>query len=443
MKITSDRRGKGGWDDVLADEAGLVAPGGEWRSQLWETAERQFNAAADCLALEPEIRARLLEPRRSLTVNFPVRRDDGQVETFTGYRVQHTLTMGPTKGGVRYAPAVSLGECAALAMWMTFKCALLGLPFGGAKGGVRCDPNRLSADELERITRRYAAEIFPIIGPDRDVPAPDMATGEREMAWFMDTYSQQVGHPVPEIVTGKPVVLGGTVGRQAATGLGVVACIRSVLEHLGWELAGQRVAIQGFGNVGAVVAQALHAGGVTLVGLGDVTGGVVEPDGLDLQAVIDWVAEHRFLRGFPGGRHVGRHEIVETPCDILIPAAVEHQITEDNAASVSCRLVVEAANGPTTPAADTILAERGILVVPDLLANAGGVTVSYYEWVQDQQKYFWDAEDIADRLAERLDHGLERVIEAAGRLDVGWRTAAFTVGLERVAEAARLRAIYP
>ena len=299
MKIDVDRRGTGGWDDVLADEAGLVAPGGEWRSRLWQTAERQFNAAADRLALEPEIRSRLLEPRRSLTVNFPIRRDDGKVETFTGYRVQHTLTMGPTKGGVRYAPAVSLGECAALAMWMTFKCALLGLPFGGAKGGVRCDPNRLSADELERITRRYAAEIFPIIGPDRDIPAPDMATGEREMAWFMDTYSQQVGHAVPEIVTGKPLVLGGTAGRQAATGLGVVSCTKSVLDHLGWEAGGG----SGWRSRGSAASEpsspARCAQGVTLVGLGDVTGGVVDPDGLDLQAVVDWVEENRFLRGFP------------------------------------------------------------------------------------------------------------------------------------------------
>ena len=281
-----ERRGTGGWDEVLATEAGVVAPGGEWRSQLWATAEQQFNRAADLLGLEPEIRARLLEPRRALTVNFPVRRDDGEVETFTGYRVQHTLTMGPTKGGMRYAPAVSLGECAALAMWMTLKCSLLGLPFGGAKGGVRCDPNRLSPGELERVTRRYAAEIFPIIGPDRDIAAPDMATGEREMAWFMDTYSQQVGHPVPEIVTGKPLVLGGTAGRKEATGLGVVFCIESALAHLGWELAGKRVVVQGAGKVGGVVARELSARGATVVGISDVTGGVVDPDGLDLDALF-------------------------------------------------------------------------------------------------------------------------------------------------------------
>ena len=443
MKIEVERRGRGGWDDVLDSEEGLVAPGGEWRSQLWQTAVRQFDQAADRLALEPEIRVRLLEPRRALAVNFPVRRDDGTVETFTGYRVQHTLTLGPTKGGVRYAPAVSLGECAALAMWMTFKCALLGLPFGGAKGGVRCDPNRLSEDELERLTRRYASEIFPIIGPERDVPAPDMATGEREMAWFMDTYSQQVGYPVPEIVTGKPVVLGGTAGRNAATGLGVVFCTQGVCDHLGWDLSGLRVVVQGFGSVGAVVARGLAARGATVVGIGDVTGGVVDPDGIDLDLAVDWIAEHRFLRGYPAGEHVGRNEVVETPCDILVPAAIEHQITEENAGRVSCRLIVEAANGPTTPGADEILRERGIPVLPDVLANAGGVTVSYFEWVQDQQKFHWDDEEVAGRLSDHLGQGLERVIEAAGRLDVDWRTAAQAVAIERFAEAARLRAIYP
>jgi glutamate dehydrogenase (NAD(P)+) len=438
-----DRRGKGGWDEVLADEGGLVAPGGEWRSRLWATAQEQFERAADRLDLDPELRARLLEPRRALTVNFPVRRDDGTVETFTGYRVQHTLTMGPTKGGVRYAPAVSLGECAALALWMTFKCALLELPFGGAKGGVRCDPNRLSQDELERITRRYASEIFPIIGPDRDIPAPDMATGEREMAWFMDTYSQQVGHPVPEIVTGKPLVLGGTAGRKFATGLGVVYCIESVLEHLDLDLSTQRVAIQGFGNVGAVVARELAARGATIVAVSDVTAGVVDPDGLEVEALMDWVGEHRFLRDCPAGRAVSRTEVLEEPCDILVPAALEHQVTAENAERIDAGLVVEAANGPVTPEADRILAARGIPVVPDLLANAGGVTVSYFEWVQDQQKYSWTESEIAARLRSQLQAGLARVVGAADQLDVDWRAAAHCVGIERVAEAARLRAIYP
>jgi glutamate dehydrogenase (NAD(P)+) len=439
----SERRGTGGWENVLDTEAHLVAPGGEWRSKLWAVAVEQFNRAADLLSIEPETRSRLLEPRRSLTVNFPVRRDNGEVEVFTGYRVQHTLTMGPTKGGVRYAPGVSLGECAALAIWMTLKCQLVGLPFGGAKGGVRCDPNRMSTSELERLTRRYASEIIPIIGPNRDIPAPDMATGEQEMAWFMDTYSQNVGYPVPEIVTGKPIVLGGIVGRQFATGLGVVYCIESVLERIGLDLKGLRVVIQGFGNVGAVAARELTARGATLVGISDVTGGVASDAGLDPQALMTWVGEHRFLRGFPGGDPVSRGEVLKIPCEILIPAALEHQITVDNAAELDCRIVVEAANGPTTPEGDRILADRGILVVPDVIANAGGVTASYFEWAQDQQKYLWDADAVSQRLRSQLRGGIERVFVAAERFDVDWRTAAQLVAIERFAAATRMRAIYP
>jgi glutamate dehydrogenase (NAD(P)+) len=438
-----DRRGTGGWEHVLAEERHLVAPGGEWRSSLWAVAVEQFNRAADLLDLEADLRTRLLEPRRSLVVNFPLRRDSGEVETLTGYRVQHTLTMGPTKGGIRFAPGVSLGECAALAMWMTIKCALLGLPFGGAKGGVRVDPNRLSPGELERVTRRYATEIFPIIGPDRDIPAPDMATGEREMAWFMDTYSQQVGHGVPESVTGKPIVLGGTAGRQAATGLGVVFCLEELLERLGWTLGGQKVAIQGYGNVGAVAARELAARGASIVAIGDVSGGLSAPEGLDLDAVGEWLKENRFLRGFPDAEPIGRTGALEVPCDILIPAALEAQLTGENAGRVRCRLVVEAANGPTTPAADRILGERGIRVLPDVLANAGGVTVSYLEWVQDQQRYFWGADEIASRMRVQLRGGLERMLEAAEERGVDWRTAAQLSAIQRFAEAAYLRALYP
>jgi glutamate dehydrogenase (NAD(P)+) len=437
-----DRRGSGGWGSVLDAETAL-APGAEWRSELHRVAVAQFNRAAELLALEPEIRTRLLEPRRALVVNFPVRCDNGELETFTGYRVQHTLTMGPMKGGVRFSPAVSLGECAALAMWMTFKCALLGLPFGGAKGGVRCDPHRLSDTELEGVTRGYASEIFPLIGPDRDIPAPDMATGEREMAWFMDTYSQQVGHPVPEIVTGKPLVLGGTEGRETATGLGVVFCIENVLRHRGESLEGKRAVVQGVGKVGAVVARELAKRGARIVGISDVSAGLSDPDGLDLELVSDWVAEHRFLRGCPGGVASSRETILETPCEILVPAALEHQITADNAHRLDCDIVFEAANGPTTPEADRILRDRGIDVIPDVLVNGGGVTVSYFEWVQDQQKYSWTGDEIVIRLRMKMDEALARVVAAHERYATDWRTAAQAVAIGRVAEAARLRTIYP
>ena len=351
--------------------------------------------------------------------------------------------MGPTKGGIRYAPGVSEGECAALAAWMTWKCALLGLPYGGAKGGVRCDPNLLSVDEIERITRRFASELIPIIGPDRDIPAPDMGTGEREMAWFYDTYSQLMGHAVPEIVTGKPPVLGGTEARRPATGLGVVYVAEAVCERLGTPLRDQSVVIQGFGNVGAVAASELHAIGSRVVAVSDHTGGIQDDRGLDIPAVVAWMAEHRTLEGCPLGSAVGRSEVLEVPCDMLIPAALERQLTSENAARIDTKIVVEAANGPTTPEAEAMLVDRGILIVPDVLANAGGVTVSYFEWVQDQQKFMWDIIEIQERLRRLLRGAFGRVVEAGERLDVDWRTAALSVAVSRVAEAARWRAIYP
>ncbi len=439
----ANRRGSGGWDSVLESEDFDVVPGGEWRSELWRVAVTQFNQAADLLALDDDARARLLEPRRAIVVNFPIRRDSGEIESFTGYRVQHTFALGPTKGGVRYAPGVSLGECAALALWMSLKCALLGLPFGGAKGGVRCDPNRLSAAEMERVTRRFASELVPVIGPDQDIPAPDMATGEREMSWFMDTYSQHVGHATPGIVTGKPVVLGGTEGRKAATGLGATICAEAMMDRLGRGIPASRVAIQGFGNVGAVIAKELYERGAMIVALCDVTGGIVNADGIDVPEALRWIAENRFLRGFPGGEEATRSGMLETPCDVLIPAALECQITSENAARLDCGLIVEAANGPTTPEADTILAERKIPIVPDLLANAGGVTVSYFEWAQDQQRYSWSADEIEVRLRDHLEAAMERLAEAAERFGVGWREAGQAVAIARVAEAARLRSVYP
>jgi glutamate dehydrogenase (NAD(P)+) len=440
---TTDQQAGTGWDEIDLADRDLVRAGEEWNSELYRIATAQFVKAADILKLDPAIRARLREPRRTLTVNFPVRMDDDSVRNFTGYRVQHTLTMGPTKGGIRYAPGVSHGECAALAAWMTWKCALLQLPFGGAKGGVRCNPNELSADEIERITRRYASELIPLIGPDRDIPAPDMGTGEREMAWFYDTYSQLQGHAVPEIVTGKPPVLGGTEARRPATGLGVIYVAEAVSERLGRPLRDQRVAIQGFGNVGATAAQELHAIGAKVVAVSDYTGGIEASGGLDVPAVMAWVAEHRTLEGCPLGSAVGRSEVLEVPCDMLIPAALERQLTTENAARIDTKIIVEAANGPTTPEAEQLLIDRGILIVPDVLANAGGVTVSYFEWVQDQQKFVWDLIEIQERLKRLLRAAFGRVLEASERLEVDWRTAALSVAVLRVAEAARLRAIYP
>lgn len=436
----SERRGSGGWDDVLETESFEVTPGAEWRSELYRIASAQFERAAESLGLDADLRERLMEPRRSLVVNFPVRRDSGEVQEFTGYRVQHTLVMGPTKGGIRLAPGVSLGECAALAMWMTYKCALLGLPFGGAKGGVRCDPNRLSDSETERVMRRYTAEIQPIIGPDRDIGAPDMATGEREMSWIMDTYSQGVGQAVPEIVTGKPVVLGGTEGRRTATGLGVVFTIESVLEHLEWELAGKKVVVQGMGNVGATVALELERRGAKIVGVADVAGGLHNDDGIDIAALLEHQAQNRFIREFDGADAIGKTDVLEAECDILIPAALECQVTSANASKLNTKLVVEGANGPTTPEADAILALRGIPVVPDILANGGGVTVSYYEWAQGVQRETWSVDDIAVRLERAMNEATKRVLAANGS---DWRTAAMAIAVERVAQASALRAIYP
>ncbi len=420
-----------------------VPLGEEWHSPLYAMACRQFARAADVLALEDELRTRLLEPRRSLVCNFPARMDNGEVINYTGYRVQHTLAMGPTKGGLRFAPDLGFGECAALAMWMTWKCSLAGLPFGGAKGGVRCDPHALSAGEMERITRRYTAELLPIVGPDMDIPAPDMGTSEREMAWFYDTYSQSVGYAVPAVVTGKPVALGGTIGRHDATGLGVVFSIESAFEELGWSLPESSFVVQGFGNVGSVAARELHARGGKVVAVSDIRGAIANPHGLDIPAVLRWVDEHYYLEGFPDAEPVSGEAMLELDCDVLVPAAREEQITERNADRLKCKLVVEGANGPTTPAADRILNDRGISVVPDILANSGGVIVSYFEWVQSHQKYSWQALEVQERLRTQMRSAYDRVRGAAVELGVDNRTAALASAITHVSEAAKLRAIYP
>jgi glutamate dehydrogenase (NAD(P)+) len=383
------------------------------------------------------------EPRRALVVNLPVQTDGGQLANFTGFRVQHTLTMGPTKGGLRFAPDLTLAQCSALAMFMTWKCALLNLPYGGAKGGVRCDPAVLSANEMERITRRYTAEIGPIVGPDEDIPAPDLGTGEREMAWFYDTYSQAAGHAVPACVTGKPLALGGTPGRHDATGLGVVFALEAALEREGLPLAGQRIALQGFGNVGSVVAAELNARGARLVAVSDIEGAVADPEGIDVDALAAWTATNGSVAGYQRATSIERDALLEVPCDVLIPAAREGQITEENAPRLRCRLIVEAANGPTTPGADQILSDRGIALLPDVLASGGGVTVSYFEWVQAHQKYVWNSDEIRERLRVQIRTALAEVLETSTQLGVGLRIGALCLAVGRVAKAAELRAIYP
>ncbi|HEY2252229.1 MAG TPA: Glu/Leu/Phe/Val dehydrogenase dimerization domain-containing protein, partial [Planctomycetaceae bacterium] len=371
----------------------------EWDAPMFRLAHQQFLKAAQIIDLDANIRERLLFPQRTLVVTFPFRRDRyAEVETVFGYRVQHVLSMGPTKGGIRYHQDVNLGEVSALAMWMTWKCALMRLPFGGAKGGVRVDPIGLSHHELQRLTRRYTTEISGMIGPERDIPAPDLGTNEQVMAWMMDTYSQQVGHPVPAVVTGKPVVLGGSLGRREATGRGLVYMIQECARHMGIDLAKSTAVIQGFGNVGSNAAKFLAALGVRIIAVSDFSTGIFNGAGLSVDALSAYVEQHQSLQGFPDGEAVTNAVLLELPCDILVPAALQSQITAENAPRVNCKLLAEGANGPTTLAADEILNRRGIFVLPDILANAGGVTVSYFEWVQDIQNYTWSLDDINDRL---------------------------------------------
>jgi glutamate dehydrogenase (NAD(P)+) len=351
--------------------------------------------------------------------------------------------LGPTKGGIRYDPHVTLGECTALAVWMTWKCALLRLPYGGAKGGVRCNPRELSAGELERLTRRYTSELRGVIGPQEDIPAPDMATNEQTMAWIMDTYSMQVGYAVPEIVTGKPISLGGSLFRHEATGAGVVMVVERACRRLGWDLAEQRCVVQGFGNVGGIAAQELVSKGATVLAVSDVSGGIYSPSGLDLDDVRTWVAAHRTLAGYPDVQHVSNSELLELPCDILVLAALEEQVTAENASRVDAKLVAEGANGPTTIEGDAILAERGILVLPDVLTNAGGVTVSYFEWVQDLGRLFWTRDEIRARLADKLADAFDRVWALAEEKGISLRQAALVAGINEVAAALKARGIYP
>ncbi|MGH7769809.1 MAG: Glu/Leu/Phe/Val family dehydrogenase [Candidatus Binatia bacterium] len=414
----------------------------EWRSPANEMAVGQFDIAAGRLNLDKNVAARLQRPDRALLVSVPVRMDDGGVHVFTGYRVQHNDTLGPFKGGIRYHPEVNLGEVSALAMWMTWKCALAGLPLGGAKGGISCDPTRLSRKELQAMTRRYTAEILNFIGPDVDIPAPDMGTDEQVMAWVMDTYSQHKGHAVPGVVTGKPVAIGGTQGRREATGRGVVYTIIEAAKHLNLDLLGCTAAVQGFGNVGSVVAKELAGIGVKVVAVSDRTGGIYDPKGLPIERVIDHVAKHSTLENFTEGARIGNAELLELPCDILVPAALGMQITGGNAARLKCRILAEGANGPTTLAADEILKQKGTFVIPDILANAGGVIVSYFEWVQDLQNFFWTEEEVNKRLRDILTRAFYEVLDMSRKENVGMRLAALMIGVERVARAMLWRGLY-
>ncbi len=416
----------------------------EWDSPLYTEAVATFNRVADLMGLDENVAERLRVPQRAMVVTFPYRKDEySQVDSVFGYRVQHVLTMGPTKGGIRYAPDVNLGEVAALAMLMTWKCAIVGLPFGGAKGGVRIDPFNLSRAEKQRVTRRYTAEIINFIGPNKDIPAPDMGTDEQVMAWIMDTYSQQVGHSEPAVVTGKPPALGGSVARREATGRGMVSLLPLAAEYRGVDLDGAQVVLHGFGNVGRFAAIAANELGCRVIGISDHTGGVHNGRGLDVADAARHVDEHRTLEGYAGGDAISNDELLRLDCDVLIPAAVGGVITPDVAEATSASIVLEGANGPTTSSADPILNDKGVLVVPDVMANAGGVTVSYFEWVQDLQNYFWSESEIVARLREIMNRAFSEVMDIAIRENTDLRTAALMKGIKRVADAKLVRGVFP
>jgi glutamate dehydrogenase (NAD(P)+) len=405
---------------------------------------RQFDLVADFLEIPDAERARLKFPKRSLTVSIPIRRDDGSTEVFSGYRVQHHLTLGPTKGGLRYHPDVTIGEVAALAMWMSWKCALTGLPYGGAKGGIACEPGKMSPGELERLTRRYTQEMIPFIGPQVDVMAPDLGTNEQIMAWIMDTYSMHEGHAVPSVVTGKPVGLGGSLGRREATGRGVGYLINRATDALGLDMNKATAVVQGFGNVGSVTAYSLARYGAKVIAVSDVQGGIYNAKGLDLPALEKHVAKNKTIVGFPEADAITNEQLLLTPCDILVPAALERQITEANAGKIQCRILAEAANGPTTPDADVILNQRPeIFVIPDILCNSGGVVVSYFEWVQDLQSFFWSETEVVDKLFRILENAWTQILNQSRKQKIPMRLSAMSMGVKRVQDAKRLRGLFP
>jgi glutamate dehydrogenase (NAD(P)+) len=409
---------------------------------LFDAMLQEFDGAARLMGLEPDIWKILTHPKRQIIVSCPVQMDDGRIEVFTGFRVQYNITLGPAKGGIRYHPSVTLDEVKTLAAWMTWKCAVAQVPFGGGKGGVICDPTKMSRRELEALTRRYVAEIVDAIGPEKDVPAPDVNTNEQVMAWIMDTYSMHVGHTETAVVTGKPIALGGSLGRREATGRGVMITTREAAIHLGLDIAACTVAVQGFGNVGSVSAQLLQRLGAKIVAVTDWKGGVYNPKGLDIDALIAWTEQHKSVAGFPAADPLDGGAIFGLDVDVLIPAALENQITVENAGAIKAKIIAEGANGPTTPEADNLLHERGAFIIPDILANAGGVTTSYFEWVQDRYGYFWEEQDVNDRLERKMHDAFHKVLATALKYKCDMRTAAYIVAIERVAVVTKLRGMY-
>jgi glutamate dehydrogenase/leucine dehydrogenase len=409
----------------------------------YDVALENFDAAADALELDNDTREMIKYPERVLMVTVPVRLDDGHIHRFEGYRVQHSMVRGPAKGGIRYHPQVTLDEVKALATWMTWKCAVVNIPFGGAKGGITCDPKRMSPGELQRMTRRYTSAILPLIGPEQDIPAPDVYTNPQTMAWIMDTYSMTKGYPIPGVVTGKPISLGGSLGRNEATGRGVFYTIQSACEHLRRPLKGATIAVQGFGNAGSIAAQLLHEAGAKVIAVSDSTGCVYNRNGLNIPELILLKALSGHVEGFPESEAISPAELLALKCDILVPAALENAIHAENASAVRATMIAEAANGPLTPAADRILESKGVFVIPDILCNAGGVTVSYFEWVQDEQHLFWEAQDVYNRLEHVMKTAFRDVLKIHLEKKVPMRIAANMLGIGRVAEAVQLRGIYP
>jgi len=403
---------------------------------------QEFDGAARLLGLDPGIWKILTNPKRQIIVSCPIQMDNGEIEVFTGYRVQYNITLGPAKGGIRYHPDVSLDEVTALAAWMTWKCAVAHVPFGGGKGGVVCDPTRMSRRELEALTRRYVAEIIDAIGPEKDVPAPDVNTNDQVMAWIMDTYSMHVGHTSTAVVTGKPIEMGGSLGRREATGRGVMIVTREAAKHLGLDISRMTVAVQGFGNVGSVSADLISRLGAKVVAVTDWKGGVHNPAGLDITKMIEFAKEHKTIDGFPGGDPIENDQLFSLDVDVLVPAALENQITEDNASTIKAKIVAEGANGPTTPEAHRQLHERGIFVIPDILANAGGVTTSYFEWVQDRHGYFWEEHEVNQRLEAKMMEAFDDVLQTSIKYKTDLRTAAYIVAISRVATVTRMRGMY-